>query len=120
MKQQSRNMLWLVLVLAVLGGGYLAWYLIRANGAAVSYRTAPVARGDLLATIGATGSLEPEEAIDVGAQVAGQISRFGYEGGKPGGKSIDRRSVVKAGDLLAQIDPSLFKMALEAVQAQLA
>ncbi len=116
MKHATRNMLWLVLVLLVGGGGYLAWHLIHPRGAAVTYRTAPVAKGDLLATIGATGSLEPEEAIDVGAQVAGQISRFGADHGKP----IDRRSFVKAGDLLAEIDPSLYKMELESAQAQLA
>jgi HlyD family secretion protein len=120
MKHRGRKVLYLVLVLAAAGGVYPAWCLIRANGAAVTYRTAPVARGDLLATIGATGSLEPEEAIDVGAQVAGQISRFGTEGGKPDGKPINRRSFVKAGDLLAQVDPSLSKMDLESTQAQLA
>jgi HlyD family secretion protein len=114
-------MVWCVVVLAVLGGGgYPAWRWMRAGSSAVSYRTVPVAKGDLLATIGATGSLEPEEAIDVGAQVAGQISQFGTEGGKPGAKPIDRCSFVKTGDLLAQIDPSLYKMDLESAEAQLA
>jgi HlyD family secretion protein len=119
MKKWGRNVPLLVLVLAVAGGAYPAWHWVRLGNTAVAYRTAPVARGDLLATIGATGSLEPEEAIDVGAQVAGQISQFGTEGGKPDGKPIDRRSFVKAGDLLAQIDPSLYKMDLQSVQAQL-
>jgi HlyD family secretion protein len=114
MKQRSKNILRVVLALVVVGGGGLAWYLIRSRGAAVIYRTAPVSRGNLLATIGATGSLEPEEAIDVGAQVAGQISRFGTVDGKP----VDRRSFVKVGDLLAQIDPSLYKMDLVSAQAQ--
>jgi HlyD family secretion protein len=86
----------------------------------VSYRSEAVVRGNLLATISATGSLEPEDSIDVGAQVAGQISKFGTEGGKPGAKPLDRRSIVKTGDLLALIDPSLYKMSLESAQAQLA
>ena len=120
MKRSVRKMVWVVGALAVVGGGWLAWRYLHAGDGAITYRTVPVARGDLLATIGASGSLEPEEAIDVGAQVAGQISRFGTEGGKPNGKPIDRRSFVKAGDLLALIDPSLYKMDLESAQAQLA
>ena len=120
MKHWVRNLLWSILVAAVAAGGYLLWNWYSAKGGEVSYRTAKVARGNLLATISATGSLEPEEAIDVGAQVTGQISRFGTEGGKADGKPIDRRSFVKSGDLLAQIDPSLYKMDLESAQAQLA
>ena len=116
MKQSSGKILWSVALMGLLVGGYFTWNQFRQNGAAVTYRIAPVTKGDVLATIGATGSLEPEEAIDVGAQVAGQISRFGNENGKP----IDRRSFVKAGQLLAEIDPSLYKMELESVEAQLA
>src|SRR5262249_346401 len=89
---------------------------VHASGTAVHYRSEPVTKGNLLATIGASGSLEPEEAIDVGAQVAGQISRFGTVDGKP----IDRCAFVKAGELLAEIDPSLYKLDLESAQAQLA
>ena len=116
MKRTGRRVLWLVVLAIPVVGGYFAWNQIHAGSAAVTYRTATVARGDMLSTIGATGSLEPEEAIDVGAQVAGQISQFGTEDGKP----IDRRSFVKAGELLAQIDPSLYKLDLAAAQAQLA
>ena len=116
MNRRSKRTLWLLLLLLIAGGAYLARDLLRPGGPAVTYRTTPVTRGDLLATIGATGSLEPEEAIDVGAQVGGQISQFGTQGGKP----IDRRSFVKKGELLAQIDPSLYKMDLASAQAQLA
>jgi HlyD family secretion protein len=120
MKHWVRNLLWLILVAAIAISSYFSWHWYTSKGAAVTYRSAAVARGNLLATISATGSLEPEDSIDVGAQVAGQISRFGTEGGKPDGKPLDRRSIVKTGDLLALIDPSLYKMALESAQAQLA
>ena len=36
-------------------------------------------RGNLIATISATGTVEPEEVIDVGAQVAGRIVEFGKD-----------------------------------------
>jgi HlyD family secretion protein len=116
MKRWGVKTLWLAILLALGGGGYLVFDKVHAGGSAVRYRTEPVVKGNLLSTIAASGSLEPEEAIDVGAQVAGQISRFGTVDGKP----IDRRSFVKAGQLLAEIDPSLYKLDLESAQAQLA
>ena len=64
--------------------------------AAVEYRTANLTRGDLVATIGATGTVEPEEVIDVGAQVAGQIIQFGKD---TSGKDVDYGSQVKEGEV---------------------
>jgi HlyD family secretion protein len=43
------------------------------------FRTAPVERGDLLSTISATGTVEPEEVVDVGAQVMGRIRDLGVD-----------------------------------------
>ncbi len=48
-----------------------AWWFRSKGDKEPTFRTAPVKRGDLLATISATGTLEPEAAVDVGAQVAG-------------------------------------------------
>jgi len=70
-----------------------------------SFQTTQVTRGDVVARINATGTLEPEEVIDVGAQVAGQITAFGKDAN---GKTIDYGSVVKVGTTLAQIDSSLY------------
>ncbi len=80
---------------------------------APTFRTTPVKRGDLLATISATGTVEPEEVIDVGAQVAGQILNFGKD---KSGKTIDYGSTVEEGTILAQIDDSLY--AADAAQNQ--
>ena len=44
---------------------------------ATTFRTAAITRGDLVATIVATGTVEPEQVVDVGANVAGQISCWG-------------------------------------------
>jgi len=92
-------------VLLVLVGGTAAWYLQRSNGQAAAYRTAKVARGDLLISIGATGTVEPEEVIDVGAQVAGQIISFGTDAV---GNTVDYGSPVEVGTVLARIDDSLY------------
>jgi HlyD family secretion protein len=65
----------------------------------VQFRTVPVQRGDLLSTIGATGTIEPEEVVDVGAQVAGRILDFGidFEAEKATGLSGAEETPPKAG-----------------------
>lgn len=101
-----------VILLALLAG----WYWRKDSGPAVSFRTAAVTRGDVVATIGATGTVEPEEVIDVGAQVAGQIVAFGKDSG---GKMIDFGSSVQKGMVLAQIDDTLYTADVTEAQAQL-
>ena len=104
----------ILVVLGLIGG--IAWYLSDAGHTSISYRTAPVKRGDLLATISATGTVEPEEVIDVGAQVAGQIISFGKD---KNGKIIDYGSTVEEGTVLAQIDDSLYAADVAQANAQL-
>jgi len=76
----------------------------------------PVMRGDLQAIISATGTVEPEEVVDVGAQVAGRIVAFGKD---KDGKTVDYGSVVEAGTILAQIDDALYAADLANTKAQL-
>jgi HlyD family secretion protein len=101
----------IVLLAAI--AGTAAWYLRRSDAQTFAYRTAPVTRGDLLVSISATGTVEPEEVIDVGAQVAGQIMSFGRD---VGGKTVDYGSVIEEGTVLAKIDDSLY--AADAAQAE--
>ena len=84
----------ILVVLLILGGLAAAgvWYWRGQGSSAPTYRTATVERGDLIATIGATGTVEPEEVVDVGAQVAGQILSFGKD---QSGKTIDYGSSVE-------------------------
>ena len=105
MKSQIKRFVVIFIVLGVVGTASAA-YFWRDNRESVSYRTVEVTRGDLLATIGATGTIEPEEVIDVGAQVAGQILSFGKD---TKGKPVDYGSVVEAGTVLARIDDSLYQ-----------
>jgi HlyD family secretion protein len=69
-----------------------------------------VKQGNLVATITATGTVEPEEVVDVGAQVSGQFLEFGKD---ENGKPIDYGSVVKSNMLLAKIDTTLFQAAVD-------
>ncbi len=94
-----------ILLVLVLAGAAGAWYLQRGKDQPPELRTAPVVRGELLDSISATGTVEPEEVVDVGAQVAGQILAFGRDAD---GKTVDYGSHVKRGTVLARIDNSLY------------
>ncbi len=108
----------IVLLAAVLLAAYaLVSYLSSGKARSAGFRTAAVQRGDLHATISATGTVEPEEVIDVGAQVAGRILAFGED---KDGKPIDYGSVVEENMVLARIDDSLFSADVNLVKAQLA
>src|SRR5262245_60746017 len=100
-----------LIILVVLGiaiaGAAGFWYTNGSSGNGVTYRTAPVKRADLAATISATGTLEPEEVVDVGAQVAGMIKKFGKDPRDPK-KDIDYGAPVEPNTPLAEIDESLY------------
>lgn len=81
-----------------------------------SYKTVPVKFGDLTSTISATGTVEPEDLIDVGAQIAGRIISFGKDNE---GKSIDYGSEVEEGTVLAQIDNVLYASDVLEAEAKL-
>ena len=85
---------------------------------ATGFRTAAIKRGDLLSTISATGTVEPEEVVDVGAQVMGLILEFGPDPHDPA-KLIDYGSVVEKGTVLAKIDPTPYEAAVEQAEATL-
>ncbi|MBF0530203.1 MAG: RND transporter, partial [Deltaproteobacteria bacterium] len=105
----------IIITLLLIFGWVAVWFYQRGNAEIVPYRTARVTRGDLLITINATGTVEPEEVIDVGAQVAGIILSFGKDAQ---GRTIDYGSVVKEKMVLASIDDALY--AADAASAQAA
>jgi HlyD family secretion protein len=104
MKGPLRVVIIAALAAALAGGGYWAW---QARHPAKSlFRTGTVRQGNLVATITATGTVEPEVVVDVGAQVSGQFLEFGKD---ENGKPVDYGSVVKSNMLLARIDTNLFQ-----------
>ncbi len=100
--------LFLLLILLWGGGGAAWWHYRDAQAPRVTFRTVRVERADLMASVEATGTLEPEEVVDVGAQVAGQILGFGADPSKPG-QTISYGSRVEEGTVLARLDDALFR-----------
>ena len=103
----------LVLALAV-GIGARLWH-VRSNPKPI-FSTADLKRGDIIATISSTGTIEPVEVVDVGAQVAGLIRSFGKD---KKGNTIDYGSIVEEGTILAKIDESVYAADLALAKAQL-
>jgi len=106
----------LLLILLGLGATAGGWYWQTNHKPPISFRTAKIKRGNLLSTITATGTLEPEEVVDVGAQVEGLIQSFGTDAN---GHEVDYRSPVRANMVLAQIDDAVYKADVSTAQAQL-
>lgn len=92
--------------LVIAGGAAVAW----ATRERVVYDSIAVKRQDVEATVTAIGTLQPRRYVDVGAQVSGQITRLHVVPG----------AVVKKGDLLVEIDPSVQRATVDAGRAQLA
>ncbi|HEX7763614.1 MAG TPA: efflux RND transporter periplasmic adaptor subunit [Cellvibrio sp.] len=76
---------------------------------AVIYTTEAVVRGDIENLVTATGTLQPQDYVDVGAQVSGQLEKL----------HVDIGSEVKAGDLLAEIDATVYAARVDATRASL-
>src|SRR5262249_48590115 len=76
------------------------------------FRTAAVKRGTVVVTARAMGTLQPEEVVDVGAQVGGQIEKLGGDP-RDARKTVDYGTPVEAGTVLAQLGASLYRNELE-------
>src|SRR5262245_28041126 len=89
--------------------GTAAYYLKFGGEPNANFKTTPVKHGDLTVSITATGTLEPEEVVDVGAQVQGRVMRFGDDPRAESDprfqdKHIDYNSPVEEHTVLAIID----------------
>jgi len=96
-----------IILALLLVAAFLAWPAGQGGDAG---EVATVERGDITATVNALGTIQPQTAVEVGAQVSGQITRLLVAPG----------DVVTKGQLLAEIDPSIPLATVEAGRAQLA
>jgi HlyD family secretion protein len=109
----------LILTLVWGGGAVGLWYWNDTHAKKTVYRTVAIDRGDLLASINATGTIEPVEVVDVGAQVAGMIQSFGEDARNPG-HPISFGSPVEEGTILARLDDALFRARVDQARARVA
>jgi HlyD family secretion protein len=111
----------LLLVLALFWGGGACgvWLWNDSRHQRTIFRAVKIQRGDLRTTINATGTIEPEEVVDVGAQVAGKIEGFGSDPQKPG-KAVGYGTKVEKGTELARLDSALFKARVDQARGSVA
>ncbi len=99
----------LAAALALGGGSYVGWHAWNGTTQAAQLTTAVVQKGDLEDTVTATGILQPRDYVDVGTQVSGQVKQLHVQVG----------TAVKKGQLLAEIDPTVYTTKVDADRAQL-
>lgn len=87
----------------------IAIFLYLNRTPAITYKTAKLERGPILATVAATGNVSAVTTVQVGTQVSGTIQKL----------FVDYNSIVKKGEAIAEIDPSLFNASIEQAQGNL-
>lgn len=99
----------------LIGGGAVvvlalaAFYYWGNQSSAAQYMTAKVERGNLRNTVTATGTLQAVTTVQVGSQASGTIAAL----------NVDFNSVVKKGQIVAQLDPSVSKAQVDQARANL-
>lgn len=100
----------LIALLAIAGIAYGGWRWWSAGGdAAAAPVTQKVVMGDVENSVSALGTLQPQNYVDVGTQVSGQLQTIRVEIGDK----------VEQGQLLAEIDPTVYQARVNADEAQL-
>lgn len=100
----------IICIILLLGGGYFGYTKLSQDAnTQQALQTTKVFKDDIQNLVTATGILEPRDYVDVGAQVSGQLEHL----------HVDIGDNVKKGDLLAEIDITLFMAKVDASRAQL-
>jgi HlyD family secretion protein len=99
----------IVLLLGLLAAGLVAWRRATEPPPPPRFTTEALEKRDVLEQVQSTGTVKPLTEVQVGAQVSGRIVKV----------HVDFNSEVKRGDLLAEIDPSLYGAQVSQSSAQL-
>ena len=104
-----RTLFWAVAIVVVAAAGYFVLDQ-GGSGAAQTYQTEAAARGDLKVIVTATGSVQPTNKVDVSSELSGVVRRV----------FVDYNSMVKIGDVLAELDTDKLKATVDSSRARLA
>ncbi len=104
----KKKIIWIIVALVVITGAILGLTVFKSgkNGV-VKYRTEIIGRGDIEALVVTSGTLNPIETVDVGAQVSGKIEKL----------YADFNTPVKKGDIVAELDQEPLKMKIQQNEA---
>src|SRR5690349_5009676 len=101
-----------VLVLVVLAGaGATAYFRYREPAARPTTTEASITRGDIIEAVASTGTLAPLRTVNIGTQVSGIVQSL---------HGVDFNSIVRKGEVIASLDPSLIQQQVDSAEANLA
>ena len=98
-----------IILLGGASGAYAYYYGLRTVEFVPEVTTTRIVTGDVVDTVGATGALEAVTTVQVGSQVSGIIQEL----------HVDFNSIVREGDVIMRLDPSLFETQIEQSRANL-
>jgi len=103
-----KTIITLILLIGIGGGAW--WWFHRGKEEEVHYQTAAIGRGELTQVVTATGTLNPVVNVQVGSQISGNIKKL----------AADFNSPVKAGEMVAQLDPAIYQAIVHQAEGDLA
>ena len=101
-----KKLILVIIVLVAVGAGVAGFYMRRGTPEP-EVRTAPITRGDIVDSVQATGTLEAVTTVQVGTQVSGTVQDL----------YADFNSIVRKGQVIARLDPSLLQTNIEQQRA---
>jgi HlyD family secretion protein len=103
----KKRLLLIVIAIAAITVSVAAYYRNGADEGQPRFLTAAVSRGDVVATVEATGTLEAVTTVQVGTQVSGTVKTL----------YADYNSRVRQGQVVAELEPSLFQTQVDQARA---
>lgn len=94
---------------ALIAAAAVGWHYWSKRNSAPEYLTSKVERGDIVASVSASGTLNPVKSVSVGSQVSGQIKEL----------LVDYNSRVRQGDIVARINPQTYESRVQEAEANL-
>ncbi len=105
----ARRKAWLIVAVLAVAAAVSVYALFGRSSNTVRYVTEPVTRSDLHVTVTATGSIQPTSQVEVSSELSGTIRRV----------FVDYNSMVKAGQVVAELDTDKFMANLDSSRAKL-
>ena len=98
---------WIAGLCLLIAAGVAYYVRVDVSAAPTQLTFDAVSRGDVVATVEATGTLQPLDTVQVGTQVSGTIASIG----------TDFNQIVKRGQVLATLDPAIYQSQIDQAKA---
>ena len=102
-----KRLLWIAGLCLLIAAGFAYYVHVDVSAAPTQLTFDAVSRGDVVATVEATGTLQPLDTVQVGTQVSGTIASIG----------TDFNQMVKRGQVLATLDPAIYQSQIDQARA---